>query len=38
MILEGDDNLRLELELQISQCHVSYSHEKEYTIATAVVE
>jgi phosphopantetheinyl transferase (holo-ACP synthase) len=37
VFLEGDENQRLELELQISRCHISFSHEKDYTIATAVV-
>ena len=38
MSIEGDDNERLFMELQVGHCHISISHEKEYTLGTAIVE
>lgn len=38
MSIEGDDNERLFLEMQISHCHISITHERDYTIGTAIVE
>jgi len=36
--IEGEENESLFLELQIAKCHVSITHERDYTIATAMVE
>lgn len=37
VVICGDENERLFFELQIAQCHISLSHEDEYTIGTAIV-